>query len=250
MPVTPLPAFQDNYIWSIQNKNNFFVVDPGTAKPVIDYANKHNLTLTDILITHHHWDHAGGIQDLIKAFPFITVYAPDDNRISYANVKLKGDEEIKIDGYKFKVLFTPGHTISHICFFEEQKKWLFCGDTLFSAGCGRLFEGTIEQLYDSLTLLSNLPVTTKVFAGHEYTRANLKFAKTIEPDNPILDAHIQYLEKNDQSCSLPSTIALEKEINPFLRTNTSELKQFAKKNNIDPDPVQILKALRKLKDNF
>lgn len=250
MPVRPLKAFNDNYIWSISYKDNLMVFDPGMAEPVITYAEQHNLNVSDILITHHHFDHTGGIEEIIKKFPFVNIYAPDDNRIKNVSTKLKDNEQIEINGHRFKVLFTPGHTISHICYFEPQKHWLFSGDTLFSAGCGRLFEGSIEDLYESLNLLKNLPATTKLFAGHEYTRKNLEFAKTIEPNNPVIIAHINFLKQNSDICSLPSTIALEKEINPFLRTDSTEIRKFAKEHKIEDNDISILKELRKLKDNF
>lgn len=245
MPIIALKAFTDNYIWAIYNDTTINVIDPGEAQPVIEYAKKNNLKLSNILLTHHHFDHTGGLTDLIKAFPDVVIYGPNDNRIEKLNVKVEPNTIIKIQEYNFKILFTPGHTVSHVCYYEANKNWLFSGDTLFSAGCGRLFEGTITQLYDSLMLLRDLPDTTKVFAGHEYTRQNLKFALTIEPENTTMLAHLNFLEQDKNLCSLPSTIALEKEINPFLRTD----KKLQYLNNLR-DPLTIFKSLREMKDNF
>lgn len=250
MPITGLNALQDNYIWAFYDDEFINVIDPGEAKPVIDYAKQNNLTLTNILLTHHHFDHTGGIKELIKEFPDVIIYGPDDNRIENLNVKVSENESIKFQNYDFKVLFTPGHTVSHICYYEATKNWLFSGDTLFSAGCGRLFEGTMEQLHNSLLFLRDLPNTTKVYAGHEYTRANLLFALSVEPENQVILAHSAFLEEHKNLCSLPSTIALEKEINPFLRTDKDELKHFADLKNIPKDSLKVFTALREMKDRF
>lgn len=253
MTITSLKAFKDNYIWIIfnQSKQSFLCVDPGDAGPVLNYSKKHQLQLTDILITHHHYDHAGGIAELLQAFPNTSVYGPKDKRLPEVNQLAQTQTPITIDSYTFYVLSTPGHTSSHICYFEPNKHWLFCGDTLFSAGCGRVFDGTLEALYDSLNLLKTLPEDTQVFCAHEYTRENLAFAKTVDPDNSALKTHAAYLSEHNQSCSLPSTIRLEKEINPFLRTEAPGLKAFARQAGIDPyDSFEIFKQLRLNKDEF
>lgn len=252
MHIFPLPAFTDNYIWVMQDEasRSIACVDPGDARPVLQYTKEKGLKLTDILITHHHPDHTGGIDAIMQTFPEAHVYGPNDARI--ASVKpVHDDEYVQIGDHDFQVLSTPGHTRTHICFFEPFQQWLFCGDTLFSAGCGRIFEGTYAQLHQSLLILRNLPDRTKVYCGHEYTRNNLRFAETVEPDNDDIKYCINKLKKEPNTCSLPSTIGLEKKINPFLRTNQASLSVFAEKEGIPPDdPLAIFKRLRQKKDDF
>jgi len=253
MSIIALPAFNDNYIWAIINesKHTLTCVDPGDATPVLSYAKNNHLTLQNILITHHHHDHVGGVNELLQAFPKATVYGPADERLPQVSSTVRDEHIVHIDHYGFRVLNTPGHTSSHICYQEPTKNWLFCGDTLFSAGCGRVFDGTIEQLHDSLCLLRNLPEDTQIYCGHEYTRQNLRFAATIEPDNATISAYALYLEEKKSTCSLPSNIALEKQINPFMRTDTPALQQFAQTEGIYPsDSLTIFKRLRQMKDNF
>ncbi len=251
MSIIALPAFNDNYIWLIVNelKHTFTCVDPGDAQPVLTYAKNNHLTLSNILITHHHADHAGGIPALFLAYPQANVFAPADTRITQVNAVVRDEDIVHIDNYSFRVLSTPGHTSSHICYQEPTRNWLFCGDTLFSAGCGRVFDGTMEQLHRSINLLKNLPEKTQVYCGHEYTRHNLRFAATIEPENATIKSYADYLQERENHCSLPSTIALEKSINPFMRTNF--LQQFAETQHLDPDnSLAIFSQLRELKDNF
>ena len=251
--ILPLPAFTDNYIWVIVNETSltFTCVDPGDAAPVLTYARTNNLSLSHILLTHHHTDHTAGVADLVQAFPQVQVYGPRDERMNTVNVIVRDEDVVHIDQFDFRVLSIPGHTSTHICYQEPAKSWLFCGDTLFSAGCGRVFDGTIEQLHNSIQLLKNLPDNTQIYCGHEYTRQNLRFAKSIEPNNEMVNSYAHYLETNEKSCSLPSTIALEKKINPFMRTDSVDLQQFARTKNIITDnSLEIFQYLRKLKDNF
>jgi len=251
MSISGLPAFNDNYIWVIVNevKHTLTCVDPGDAEPVLSYARNNQLTLTNILITHHHADHTAGITALLHAFPNAKVYAPDDQRITPVHAAVRDGDIVRIDHYEFRVLSTPGHTSSHICYQEPTKGWLFCGDTLFSAGCGRVFDGTIEQLHNSISLLKHLPDNTQVYCGHEYTRQNLRFAATIEPENKSIKSCARHLEETDNPCSLPSTIKLEKQINPFMRTG--KLQEFALTHGLNPhDSLAIFKRLRELKDSF
>jgi hydroxyacylglutathione hydrolase len=253
MAIVPLTAFQDNYIWTIVNElqHTFMCVDPGDADPVLAYARRNQLALNSILITHHHADHTGGINALLEAFPKATVYGPADQRIPQVKVKLRDEDILHLDHYAFRILNIPGHTTSHICFQEPTKGWLFCGDTLFSGGCGRVFDGTIEQLYNSLQVIKNLPDDTQIFCGHEYTRQNLRFAATIEPDNEAITSYAHYLQESPNQCSLPSTILLEKRINPFFRTHLPELHSFAQKQGVDiTDPFSIFIKLRAFKDNY
>jgi len=228
MQVLPIPAFYDNYIWLIINEQQAICVDPGEASPLLHFLKKEQLNLKAILLTHHHHDHIGGTQDLVESLPKLSVYGPQDGRIPHLTHSLEEGDVLKIAGCEFQILATAGHTSSHISYYEAQKAWLFCGDTLFSAGCGRVFDGTIEELHKSLQRLKNLPEQTKVFSAHEYTEKNLNFAAMVEPKNPDISHYIQLLQKEKSPCSLPSTIALEKQINPFFRTQVPEVQAFAK----------------------
>lgn len=248
-----LSAFNDNYIWVIANpgQNTFMCVDPGEAGPVLSYARDTGRTLSNILLTHHHQDHIGGVQELLHAFPNTFVYAPHDPRIPAPNQSVGTDDTVCAEGYAFRVLNTPGHTRSHICYYEPQKHWLFCGDTLFSAGCGRVFDGTMQELHESLLKLGNLPDETQIYCGHEYTRNNLRFAATVEPDNVTIGTYATVLNENRTKISLPSTIKMEKKINPFMRTTTPSLKKYARENGINQqDSLEIFKHLRDKKDLF
>ena len=253
MTIIPLPAFSDNYIWSIINENQHTLtcVDPGSAAPVLSYAERNGLTLTNILLTHHHVDHTGGVFELLQQFPEARVYGPADDRILDVQVAVRDEDIIHIDNLAFRVLSTPGHTCTHICYQEPTKGWLFCGDTLFSAGCGRVFDSTIEALYASIFLLKHLPEDTKVFCGHEYTLNNLRFASTVEPENKLIHSYIHYLQDNQGPCSLPSSIALEKKINPFMRTHLPSLQHYASTHGLPThDALAIFKLIRENKDIF
>ncbi|MDP0589691.1 MAG: hydroxyacylglutathione hydrolase [Candidatus Endonucleobacter bathymodioli] len=259
--VTAIPAFSDNYIWAIHNKTYLFVVDPGDHKPVIQFMAKTNLKLAGILITHHHYDHTGGVKSLINRHP-IPVYSPDNPAIGSFITPVKEGEEVLILGHSVKVLTTPGHTLDHISYFiageNKMAPMLFCGDTLFSGGCGRLFEGTAKQMQASLDKLASLPDATQVYCAHEYTRSNLAFAVTIDRDNTDLQAHIKEVDTLRQlnTPSLPSTISLEKKINPFMRTRQpSIINSVTQKHpligaTIENNPSAILSAIRTMKDNF
>ncbi|MDX2345453.1 MAG: hydroxyacylglutathione hydrolase [Legionella sp.] len=235
MSTLALKAFQDNYIWIIQQRSSFFCVDPGDAAPVLAFSEQKQLELKAILITHNHMDHIGGVKQLIKYFPEAVIYAPENNA-----------EHITLAPYQFDIINTPGHTHNHICYFEPNEHWLFCGDTLFSAGCGRVFDGTIDALFNSLNQLKQLPDDTKVFCAHEYTRQNLKFALTVEPNNKASQLHLSLLEKNPEQISLPSRIKLEKQINPFFRLDAPEIQAFTQQT----EPLEVFKALRAAKDYF
>jgi len=253
MTIIALNAFKDNYIWVIVNekKHSFTCVDPGDAEPVLCYAKKNSLKLTNILITHHHDDHAGGIAQLLQDYPKAHVYGPDDARIPLINHPVRDEDIVHIDNLAFRVLNTPGHTSSHICFQEPTKAWLFCGDTLFSAGCGRVFDGTIEKLHHSIMLLKNLPKDTKVYCGHEYTQQNLKFAASVEPENTTIKSYIAHLQARPLECSLPSTIDLERQINPFMRTDMPEVNKYARSHGLNlADSLAVFALLREKKNAF
>ncbi|KTD21556.1 hydroxyacylglutathione hydrolase [Legionella londiniensis] len=253
MSVNAIEAFKDNYIWAIidESRHTAICVDPGAAEPVLQFINKNQLNLTAILVTHHHFDHCGGLEKLQKTFPHVEIFTPDDSRIPLSTIALHDEDIIHLGEYDFRVMAIPGHTRTHIAFYEPSKKWLFCGDTLFSAGCGRVFDGTLEDLYHSLQLIKNLPDETSIYCGHEYTRKNLQFAAQVEPNNQAIRDYLNYLQKHGDLCSLPSRLALEKQINPFLRTDSLHLKSFAQQENLDPDnSLAIFQRLREKKDNF
>ena len=253
MPIVPLEAFNDNYIWVIVNeaKHSLTCVDPGDASPVISYAKQNGLTLSNILITHHHQDHTGGITQLLNTFPKAIIYGPADQRIPQISSIVRDEDIVHIDNIAFRVLSTPGHTSSHICYQEPTKGWLFCGDTLFSGGCGRVFDSTIELLHRSILLLKNLPRDTKIFCGHEYTLQNLQFAAAVEPENSAIQSYIIHLQEKTDRCSLPSTIALEKQINPFMRTNMASIQEFARTHGAPShDSLSVFKLLREQKNRF
>lgn len=243
MAVLALSAFQDNYIWIIKNKTDFICVDPGDAMPVLTFAKQAKLALSAILLTHHHADHIGGVNELKKFFPEAVVYDLFET--------MDKPESIELGQYKFDILQTPGHTETHVCYFEQKKHWLFCGDTLFSAGCGRVFDGTIENLYNSLQQLKQLPDNTRVYCAHEYTRQNLQFALTVEPDNHTAQIYLNMLEANPHEISLPSTIGFEKKINPFLRLDKPAVQAFVQQHTPNAQTQEAcFEYLRHAKDKF
>lgn len=260
--IIPLPAFTDNYIWLFKQSTsqNVYVVDPGDANVVIDYLSQHQLTLAGILITHHHIDHTGGILALSNfakqtgsAEP-LPIYGPASENINGINQPINNEKSIILKTLNISVnIFTiPGHTLGHIAYLIDDN--LFCGDTLFSGGCGRLFEGTPQQMYASLTALSQLPKETKVFCTHEYTLANLKFASQVEPDNRDLQRYIEQvtqLRQNNQP-SLPSSIEKEQKINPFLRCDKDTIQRAISQHfqQIHKDNTTTFALLRQWKDNF
>jgi len=236
--IKPIPAFKDNYIWIAYNVSSrqALVVDPGEAQPVLDFIAKHKLSIDAILITHHHYDHTGGLDQLLASDALghanIPVYGPNSGKIPAINHPCAQATQFTIDWLNrtFTSLLTPGHTLDHTCFYSaEQTPWLFCGDTLFSVGCGRLFEGTAKQMNTSLNELAALPDQTLVFAAHEYTRQNIEFALKVEPNNSALLSYKAAVEllRADNKASLPSTIELEKTVNPFLRSSQSAVVKAA-----------------------
>ncbi|MBA2651716.1 MAG: hydroxyacylglutathione hydrolase [Tatlockia sp.] len=253
MKILPVSAFFDNYIWLIidENKRQVLCVDPGEAEPVLHFLKNEELSLSAILLTHHHNDHIGGAAELLKTNPNLTIYGPRDSRISEINHILDDGDLLEIGSCSFQIISTPGHTSTHISYYESERGWLFCGDTLFSAGCGRVFDGTIEELHESLQKLKNLPDATEVFCAHEYTLKNLRFAASVEPENLTIRNYAQRLLATDNLCSLPSSIAVEKEINPFFRTQIAAVQAFAKfKGAKDDDSLSVFKKIRAAKDYF
>lgn len=251
-----IPAFRDNYIWWLQGNDQQVVVDPGDAAPVIDALESQNAQLDAILITHHHPDHTGGIKALQARYPDVTVWGPDNPSIPGITHALKDGDLINLAGMTFAVLAVPGHTLDHIAFYaqpDDAEPILFCGDTLFSSGCGRLFEGTPEQMFQSLQRLAALPDTTRVYCTHEYTLANLAFAQAVEPDNSDVQARLDEVQRYraSEQPSLPSTLSLEKRVNPFLRCNLAAVQAgVSSQSQVTSTPQQVFTALRAWKDSF
>jgi hydroxyacylglutathione hydrolase len=251
MKVIPICALTDNYIWTIVNQKMAICVDPGEAEPVKAFLKNQHLSLSAILLTHHHFDHINGVDELIKTETNLPIYGPADTRIPFINKAVKNLDTIALDAFEFTVFEIPGHTSSHICYYENNFGWLFCGDTLFSAGCGRVFDGSLELLYNSLETIKNLPDSTKIYCAHEYTLKNLQFAALVEPNNQAIQERIRELKASTNHCSLPSSLGLEKAINPFLRTDESTVQHYAREKGCKTDdPFSVFVQLRQDKDRF
>jgi hydroxyacylglutathione hydrolase len=252
LQIIPIPAFKDNYIWLVHNHAQGVVVDPGDAAPVIAALNHLKLTLAAILITHHHHDHIGGVAELLEAFPQAIVYAPALEHYDFEHIAITEQNNVYLNDLNitFSILDLPGHTLGHIAYYSAQHALLFCGDTLFGAGCGRLFEGTPTQMYHSLQKLVALPSATKVYCTHEYTMHNINFALTFEPSNQILiERHKSTQKLRDSNIpSLPSTIELELATNPFLRCNHQEIQSSIQLTNASE--IETFSKLRELRNHY
>jgi hydroxyacylglutathione hydrolase len=256
MKLIALPAFSDNYIWLLHDKGRAVVVDPGQAQPVLDLLQREQLQLEAILLTHHHADHVGGVDNL-REQTGARVYGPAQEPMPEPLTRLRGGDTVHSLGLNFEVIDVPGHTAGHIAYFcpapADLAPILFCGDTLFSGGCGRLFEGTPAQMLASLDALAALPGNTQVCCAHEYTLSNLKFARAVEPNNSeLMRYQAQCEDKRAKNLpTLPSHIALELQVNPFLRTRQPDV--IAAAERFDPlalGPVGHLAALRQWKNQF
>jgi hydroxyacylglutathione hydrolase len=252
LEIVPVGAFKDNYVWTLRSGKHAAVVDPGDARPVLEYLSREKLELSAILATHHHADHVGGIAEL-RRHREVPVYGPRGEPIPTLTHPVSEGDTVKVPelGVSFSVLDIPGHTRAHIAYYGAGA--LFCGDTLFACGCGRLFEGTAEQMYASLEKLRALPDATRVYCGHEYTLANIGFAKAVEPGNAALAER----EKRDRGLreagrpTLPSTLGEEKATNPFLRCAEPAVVASANKylGARIADPVRVFAAIRDWKNN-
>lgn len=255
LTVHAVNAFRDNYIWLIQAENSrkVLIVDPGDAEPVFTALKKKELEPAAILITHHHADHIGGVDALLEQYQ-LPVFGPAGEKIPAVTHPLQATEDLKIDSDfpLFRVLDTPGHTQGHICYLVENK--LFCGDTLFAGGCGRLLGGTARQLFHSLQQLKQLPGNTEVYCAHEYTEANLRFASAVEKDNPALQKRQEKTRTMRQQgqATIPSLMADELATNPFLRSHIPHIKTAAEtfSDRAIVDEEAVFAALREWKDNF
>ena len=251
--IIQLPVLNDNYIYLIHEpvSGETAVVDPAIAQPVLDTLSSKGWTLNYIYNTHHHWDHVGANLELKeKTGCLILASEADHSRIPGIDKGLKQGDEIKLGNQVVKVIETPGHTLGHIVYHFPYSNALFCGDTLFSMGCGRLFEGTAEQMWHSLQQLKQLPKETQIYCTHEYTQANGKFALTIEPDNQHLQQRIQQVKqlRENNKPTVPSSLEQELATNPFLRENSPEIQ---KSTEMTGQPmVEVFRKIRALKDNF
>ena len=253
--VLAVPAFNDNYLWLIHDGHSAAVVDPGDAAPILTVLTSLKLKLAAILLTHHHADHIGGVAQLLQHFS-VPVYGPAKETITGVSQRLSQGDVVTVTelGLQFSVLEVPGHTLGHLAYLAPKQGWLFCGDTLFAGGCGRLFEGTPAQMRASLTQLAALPDSTEVYCAHEYTLANLRFALAVEPENTALAHRFEREHKKREQglATVPSTIGLEKATNPFLRDQTPAIVRhlIASGRLHENTPVATFAALREWKNTF
>ncbi len=252
--IHPIPAFQDNYIWLILNqKNQAIVIDPGSADPVLKYCEQNNIIITHILITHHHADHIGGVEQIINKTN-ASIFAPASGNYSFCHTKCSDNSSFSLDQHKikFETITTPGHTLDHVCYHTAGH--LFCGDTLFAGGCGRIFEGTASMMLNSLNKIKALPSNTLLYCAHEYTLHNYRFAMKIEPNNQKLQQRFKEVKelRRLKKPTIPSPLQTELDTNPFLRCTEPDVIEAAsryKGQRID-DEVAVFAAIREWKDNF
>lgn len=251
MNLNSIPAFQDNYIWVLSDdEGKCIIVDPGEAAPVLRAIAENQWRPEAILLTHHHHDHVGGVKELVKNFPALAVYGPEETQDKGTNRVVGEGDKVNILKYEFSVIATPGHTSGHLSYFNFP--YLFCGDTMFSGGCGRLFEGTAEQMYDSFQKINALPEDTLICCAHEYTLSNIKFSLSILPQDEDLIGYyrkVKELRAKNQS-TLPTSLQTERKINVFLRTQNDDLKALISEETKMQQPQQVFAWLRAKKDSF
>lgn len=250
MEIIPLPAFDDNYIWVVCNaQQQIAIIDPGDAEPVLTAIDQHGWQPSAILLTHHHYDHTGGVAELAERYQ-LPIYGPASESIPLVTHPLVEGETLDAAGLQLTVMETPGHTRGSICYLGDGV--LFCGDTLFTGGCGRIFEGTPTQMFHSLERIRSLPPETLVYCAHEYTQANLRFARIAEPDNQQLQQRIQTVDtlRGHNLPTVPAPLQLELETNPFLRSHLPWVKSAAEHYAHTPltGPAQVFTCVRNWKD--
>jgi len=258
MKLLPIPAFSDNYIWLLHDARQALVVDPGDCAPVLAVLRSQGLQLGAILVTHHHGDHVGGVAGLLDALGPVDIWGPAQEKLPVPVHGVRGGDVVHALGGPWQVLDVPGHTSGHIAFYSTAAQGapvLFCGDTLFSGGCGRLFEGTPAQMQTSLDALAALPHDTLVCCAHEYTLSNLRFAQAVEPDNVQLAQYLHQCQRLRAAgqATLPATLATERAINPFLRTRHAGVVAAARRFDAQVqahEPASVLAALRQWKNTF
>jgi len=253
MKIEIIPCLNDNYSYIIIDEKNkkTCVIDPSESKPIINFLKKKNLKLDYILNTHHHYDHVGGNTELKKKYKSkIIGFEKDNKRIPEIDTLVKDEEIWKEDNFEAKIMHIPGHTLGHICFYFYKENNLFTGDTLFSLGCGKIFEGTYEQMFSSLEKIKKLPLETKIYCGHEYTLQNSRFCIQYDKDNKNLIKKIDQINKKmkNNSPTIPSTLEDELKSNIFLRSNNKKIQTNLNINN--DSPLATFSKLRDLKDNF
>ena len=254
LEIHTIPAFSDNYFWLFhaESDRQAWVVDPGDAAPVERALEAHALELAGIVITHHHSDHTGGVSQLAEAHG-ARVIGPRSERIPQVVEQVEEGDRLEIAGVRFDVIEVPGHTLDHIAYHCEAESALFCGDTLFAGGCGRVFEGTAAQMQSSLAKLAALPDRTRIFCAHEYTLANLSFARLVEPDNAALAAREEAARalRAEGAPTVPSRLELERSTNPFLRWNAPEVMLAAARRRGAPvsEPTAVFAEIRGWKDS-
>lgn len=251
MELIQIPALNDNYIWILSDDHQqCIIVDPSESEPVLEILVQKKLNPVAILLTHHHDDHTGGIKGILKEFNHLTVFGPQETQVKGATDLVSDGDSIKIGDFNFKVFALPGHTLGHIGFY--QPPYLFCGDTLFSAGCGRIFEGTPEQMYQSLQNIAALPDDTLICCAHEYTQSNLKFAHHIWPENSQINRYQEEVavKRSKNEPTVPTTLKIERKINLFLQCNNAELQKKLNINQLNPSLRAVFTVLRQLKDQY
>lgn len=254
----PIPALTDNYIWALRRGDQALLVDPGEAQPALQWLAAHGLQLAAILLTHHHADHVGGVKDILDQHP-APVWGPAKERLPVCDIRVKQDDVVHIPSMnlRLKVLDIPGHTAGHVAYYGEnevQQGFVFCGDTLFAGGCGRLFEGTPTQMLESLDKLAALPTHTLICCAHEYTQSNLRWALEVDSGNLPLQQRWQdtCILRDQEQATVPSTLETELATNPFLRTRQATIMQAAEHYAGHPlnDAVEVFAQLREWKNTF